>query len=141
MNSWVPNAIIAALFFSAANAFIKIYQPKLGNGFGLFFFVFGGLIATAFITFVLKIDSNMPKQFGTTPYIAMLAGILWAIANFFFFSLFSKNTPLSIAMPFVVGGIGVGGILAGVLFFGERMNASQIAGAVIVLIGSAILAR
>lgn len=139
--NWLTTAIIAVIFLSASNIFLKFYLPKLGTGFAIFYFTLAALVVTMILTFVAKVGEPAAKQVGYAPLFAMASGVLWAIGNFFFFTIFIKNAPLSLVMPIVVGGIGVGGILTGVLLFGESLNFIKIAGILIVLTGSIILAR
>lgn len=139
--NWLLTAFIAATCFSISNSFIKLYQPKLGSGLGLVIFTLGGLLMTIFLTFIAKVGGPAAKNVGNAPWIALFSGLVWAVANFFFFTLFANKAPISIAMPVVVGGIGVGGVLAGLLVFGESLNITQIIGIVVVLAGSVILAK
>lgn len=139
--NWLLTAAIAATCFSIANVFIKFYQPKLGSGLGLLYFILGGFIMTSLLTFGARLGGPIAKNVGNAPMMAIISGVVWAVANFFFFSLIAKNAPLSIAMPVVVGGIGVGGVVAGVLMFGESLNLVQIIGILVVLTGSVILAK
>lgn len=139
--NWLLTAAVAATCFSIANVFIKFYQPKLGSGLGLLYFIVGGLAMTLLLTFGVKMGGPVAKNVGNAPLMAMISGVIWVVANFFFFSLFAKNAPLSIAMPVVVGGIGVGGVIAGVLVFGESLNIAQIIGIIVVLAGSVLLAK
>jgi multidrug transporter EmrE-like cation transporter len=70
-----------------------------------------------------------------------VSGFVWAWATYLFLWVIAKNTALSLAIPILVGGIGVGGVIAGVLMFGESLNVLRIAGILIVLAGSVLLAR
>ena len=139
--NWLTTTFIAVLFLSASNIFLKYYLPKLGSGLSIFYFTLAALLVTIVLTFVAKVGEPAVKHVGYAPLFAMVSGILWAIGNFFFFTIFIKNAPLSLVMPIVVGGIGVGGIITGVILFHESLNMAQIAGILIVLSGSIIIAR
>ncbi len=139
--NWLTSTIIAVIFLSASNIFLKFYLPKLGTGLGIFYFTFAALLVTIVLAFVAKVGEPAIKNVGYAPLFAMASGILWALGNFFFFTIFVKNAPLSLVMPIVVGGIGVGGIITGVVLFHESLNFTQLAGILIVLTGSIILAR
>ncbi len=139
--NWLTTTFIAVLFLSASNIFLKYYLPKLGSGLSIFYFTLAALLVTIVLTFVAKVGEPAVKHVGYAPLFAMVSGILWAIGNFFFFTIFIKNAPLSLVMPIVVGGIGVGGIITGVILFHESLNMAQIAGILIVLSGSVIIAR
>lgn len=139
--NWLTTTIIAVAFLSASNVFIKFYLPKLGSGFGTFYFTLAALLMTMILTFIMKAGGPAAKSVGYAPLFAMLSGVLWATGNFFFFTIFAKNTPLSLALPIVVGGIGVGGVITGLLLFHESLNVTQIIGILVVLAGSVILAK
>lgn len=139
--NWLTTTIIAVIFLSASNIFLKLYLPKLGTGLSIFYFTLAALFVTIILTFITKVGEPAVKHVGYAPLFAMASGILWALGNFFFFTIFVKNAPLSLVMPIVVGGIGVGGIVTGVVLFHESLNFTQLAGILIVLTGSIILAR
>lgn len=139
--TWLAAALISAALFSVSNGFTKVFQSKLGTGFGMILFSLGVLASSIFITYVLKIGLPIYKQPTQTIQTALIAGLVWGFAQLFFIIMLGKNAPMTVALPIVVGGIGVGGILTGVLFFGEQMTVPRLIGATIVLIGTVILSR
>ena len=140
MNNWIPFALAATLFFSLSNTFTKIYQAKLGSGFGSIMFTVGAVVGAVAIAMLTR--STLPMQKSSSGItLAVISGLLWAIANILLLTAIGKQAPISIVMPLVVGGIGLGGALIGVLAFGETLSSIQIFGILTVLAGSIILSR
>lgn len=139
--NWIISAILSSLFFSLSNAVTKVFQPRLSYGLGLGIFSLGVLLTSLVILLFSKTPIVAGKLIQQSSGLALVSGFIWGIAQFFFLLMLSKNAPLSVAIPIVVGGIGIGGILAGILFFGEQMTLMRIIGATIVLVGSVILAK
>lgn len=139
--NWFITSLLSAAFFSASNAVTKIFQPKLSFGIGMIIFSIGVLTSSVVYSLITKAPLTLTKISQQTMSFAFGAGFIWAFAQLFFLMTLSKNAPLSVAVPIIVGGIGIGGILTGVLFFGEHMTGMRVVGAVIVLAGSIILAR
>ena len=141
--TWFVAALLSALLFSISNAITKDFQPKLSLFTGLLFLILGGLFAV--IIGMVITGSSLVKYMGQTNpkalWEAITSGFVWASATFVFFYVLSKNAPLSLAMPVIVGGIGVGGVLAGLLVFHESLTTMQLIGIIVVLAGSVLLAR
>lgn len=138
--SWPILAIISALLFSTSNVITKTFQPKLNSGLGMFVFSIGVLITSA-ITAVVYKSGAAPKFSWSPVYLALAAGTVYTLAQLLFIITLAKNAPLSIAIPIIVGGIAVGGVVTGIAFFGESLSLMRIIGIVTVLIGTVILSR
>ncbi len=139
--NWPIVAILSALLYSASNAITKTFQPKLTSGIGMFIFSVGVFIASALIAIFMKSGGNVPKFSWGPVSLALASGFVWAFAQLLLLVAFAKNAPLSIAVPMIVGGIAVGGVLTGIAFFGETLSPIRIIGIVTVLIGTVILSR
>ena len=71
----------------------------------------------------------------------ILAGISVGIAEIFYLFMFSKNAPITIGNPLVVGGTVVVAITLGLIVLKEPLNTAKIAGIFLTLTGLIILAR
>jgi drug/metabolite transporter (DMT)-like permease len=141
--NWFIAALLSALLFAISNALTKGFSSRLNLFTGLLFFTIGGLLVpllgflvtkTPFIKFA---HSAAPRAL----WGMMASGFVWAWATYMFLDLLSRSTALSVVLPIIVGGIGIGGVVAGVLFFGETISTTQIGAIVLVLIGSILLGR
>lgn len=141
--NWFIAALISTSLYAASNAITKGFAPRLSLLTGLLFFTIGAFLAVAlgflatkspFIRYTQGI--SLKALWGM-----MASGFLWAWATYVFFQIISKNIALSLALPLIVGGIGVGAVVAGVLLFGETLTATQIGAVVLVIIGSILLGR
>jgi multidrug transporter EmrE-like cation transporter len=118
-----------------------MFQPRLATGVGLVVFALGVLAAA--IVNLLAVKGPAPQAgAGINPLtLAVTSGFIWGFAQLFFILMLAKNAPVSVAVPVVIGGIGIGGVLAGVLLFGETLTLMRIIGIAIVLAGSILLGR
>ena len=121
---------------------MKLFQAKIHVVSGLFVFIIGALLTATtgliLTNFFFK-QSTVVTREGVQ--LALIAGAIWAVGQLMFFLTLSKNPPLSVVLPILVAGIGIGGVLAGVLYFQEALTPQRIFAIAIVLIGSIILAR
>ncbi|MEK7577204.1 MAG: hypothetical protein AAB492_01120 [Patescibacteria group bacterium] len=139
--NWITASILSAVLYSTSNAVTKVFQPKLSFGIGMVLFSIGVLVSSLVLTMVTKTPLTITKVTQQAMTLAFVSGLIWAFAQLFLLMTLAKNAPLSIAIPVIVGGIAVGGILAGVAFFGETLSPMRIVGIMIVLIGTVILSR
>lgn len=138
--NWMMFAILSALLFSVSNALTKMFQPKLATGIGLVLFALG-VLGAAVVNIIFGKYTSPQTSTGNPILIALSAGFIWGFAQLFFILMLAKNAPVSVAIPVVIGGIGIGGVLAGILLFGETLTITRIIGIAIVLTGSIILGR
>lgn len=139
--SWPILAVLSGLLFAGSNAITKAFQPKLPSALGMFIFSAGVFLTSAFLALFIKSGAGAPKFTWAPSYLALTSGFVWAFAQFLLIVAFAKHAPISIAIPIVVGGIVVGGVLSGVAFFGETLSFIRIIGITIVLIGTIILSK
>jgi uncharacterized membrane protein len=139
--NWFTFALLSALLFSVSNALTKMFQPRLATGVGLIVFALG-VVGAALINLLGIKSTTPPASGGINPMaLAITSGFVWGFAQLFFIFMLAKNAPVSVAIPVVIGGIGIGGVLAGALLFGETLTLMRIIGIVIVLAGSILLGR
>ena len=73
--------------------------------------------------------------------LASLGGLLWGLGGIFFFLMFTKGAPLSVGLPFVVGGLTITGAVLGVVLLNEPINFLRILSVVVLFVGLVILSR
>jgi uncharacterized membrane protein len=140
--NWLFTTITAVVCFSLVNGITKFYNGKIHPLYALVPQVIASLIVSITIAFGFKIFSPKGAVLTTQGIsIAVIAGVIWAIGQLMFCVTISKNPPYSVVIPIMVGGAGIGGIIAGVGFFSEQLTIARIIGIVLVLIGSIVLAR
>lgn len=140
--NWYITSIAAIIFFSAANALARLFQDKIHPLYALVPQIIGAFLSAGIVAVGFKLLSPKSGAFTTQGVtLAIIAGVVWAVGQIFFYVTLSKDAPLSVVIPLVVGGVGVGGVLAGVMFFSEQLSFLRFTGISIVLIGSLILAR
>lgn len=139
--NWLTLSLLSALFYAGSNALTKLFQPKLSTGLGMFIFSIGVFVASAVMAVFVKSGNSVPKASVAPILLAISSGCVWAIGQYLLIVTFAKNAPISVALPIILSGIAVGGILTGVTFFGETLSLTRIIGIVIVLIGTFVLSK
>lgn len=72
--------------------------------------------------------------------LASLGGLLWGLGGIFFL-MFTKGAPLSVGLPFFVGGLTITGAVLGVVLLNEPINFLRILSVVVLFVGLVILSR
>ena len=139
--NWPIIAVISALLYAGSNAITKTFQPKLTTGVGMVVFSAGVFLTSLLVAMFMKPTGTVPKFSWPPVYLALASGFVWAFAQLALLITFAKGAPISIAVPIIVGGIAVGGVLTGIAFFGETLSLVRIVGIVVVLIGTVMLSR
>ena len=86
----------------------------------------------------LRGKSNARKD---TIITGLLSGVFFTGAVLLYNTTLSRNVPLSIALPMLVGGIGVAGVIAGVVVFHESLSLMKLIGVSVKLVGTVVLAK
>jgi len=71
----------------------------------------------------------------------IMAGLFTGIAEIFYLSMFSKNAPLTIGNPLVVGGTVAVAVILGMFILREPINIVKVAGIGLVIVGLVLLSR
>ena len=138
--NWLLYTLLAAVFISLSNALTRFFQPVLSVPLGMFIFSVGVLFSSFCVSFFSgSFAWNSDMRVGVL--FALMSGAVWGIGQLFFITALSKQAPLSVMVPIVVGGIGIGGIVAGTVIFKESITFFRIFAMMLVLIGSVLLAR
>lgn len=139
--NWITTAIISTIFIALSNVIAKFYQSKIPLGIGMIYFTIGVFVISVIASIVNKSPLSWSKSMQQGALLAFAYGFIWAIGQVFFLLSLSKNAPLSLVIPVLVGGIGMFGVLSGVVFFNETLSLMRVIGIVTVLIGTVILSR
>lgn len=140
--NWYLFSLLAVLSYSVGNVITKYVSARLSSLAGALGQAVGAIIISTITFLVYQTFTSRSGSVDRGSFIAAaIGGGLWVIGQIFLFLAFTKNAPISIVIPFVVGGIGVGGVIGGILFFKESLTVMQILGIITVLVGSLMLTK
>jgi len=140
--NWLLTSLMVICGSSVANALAKSFSRKIAPMYALMLFAIGALFASLTGFIILRLVTTKGDVFTKEgALLAILAGIIWGISQLFLFITLSKSVPIAIVLPLIVGGIAIGGVIAGIAVFKESLTTIQILGIVLVLVGSAVLAK
>ena len=139
--NWLVYAILAAVSFGFYNFFTKVsadkFSPAVAN---LFIAGFSFTVAVVSIMYI-KISGQSLIFSKSYIILPIVAGIFAGVAELFYLSMYTKNAPITIGNPLVVGGTIVIAVILGMIILKEPINATKIAGIVLVLTGLVFLMR
>ncbi|MBP7859774.1 hypothetical protein KA001_02340 [Patescibacteria group bacterium] len=126
---WLNFGIIALILLTAYNLVSKLFSSRISSLYALPFISLGVFIAALISLFVIKFG-NIPNLIFSKEgsLLAILAGLLWGLGGIFYFFMFSKGVPLSVGLPFTVGGLTLLGSIVGILLLHEQISAIKILG-------------
>jgi transporter family protein len=139
--NWLPYAILAGSMFGFYNFFIKLSADKL-NPVAANIFIAGTSCLVAVISAIcLKANGQdllITKESIKYP---IIAGLFTGVAEIAYLLMYSKNTPITIGNPLVVGGSAVIAVSLGLIILKEPVGAAKIVGILFTLTGLIILSR
>ena len=140
--NWIGLLLISITGYGFSNALVRYYSTRISPLMGAILLTSGAL-ATALIVLLIQSFSGgkMPTPGKDTVITGLLSGVFFTGAVLFYNTTLSRNVPLSIALPILVGGIGVAGVIAGVAVFHESLSVMKFIGIVVIIIGTTVLAR
>ena len=140
--NWLGILLISITGHGISTTLVRYYSPRISPLAGAIL-LSSGALATALITLFILIvtGGKMPMPGKDTVVTGLLSGVFFTGAVILFNFTLSKNVPLSIAVPILVGGIGVAGVISGVAVFHETLSMIKLIGISVILIGTVILAR
>lgn len=139
--SWITFAILAATSFGFYNFFTKLTADKLSPTIALLLITGASFVVALLATVGFKISGQTLYFSKNAILFPILAGVFTAIAEIFYLFMFTKNAPLSIGNPLVVGGTIIVAVILGLIILKEPLNVTKIAGIVITLMGLLLLTR
>lgn len=140
--NWFTSAIIAILFLSFYNFILKVASSKISSIHALPFIAGGVFVASLIGLTLSKVSSLNNLQYTKHGALyAVFAGLFWGLGIIFAVLMYSKNTPLSIGLPLITGGLAIIGSILGILFLKEPVTALKVFGVVVTLVGLIILSK
>ena len=140
--NWYIFSLLAVVSYSVGNVIAKYVSSRLSSFAGALGQAVGAVIVSIIAFFVFQTFSSRSGSLDRGSFVAAaVSGGLWIIGQILLFLALSKNAPISIVIPFVMGGLGVGGVIGGILFFKESLTGMQILGIITILAGSVMLAK
>ncbi|MEK7543981.1 MAG: EamA family transporter [Patescibacteria group bacterium] len=140
--NWLGLLLISIIGYGTSNTLVRYYSTKITPLMGAIL-LSSGALATALIVlfFQTSTGEKIPTLGRDTLFTGLLSGVFFTGAVLLFNTTLSRNVPLSIAVPILVGGIGVAGVIAGVAVFHESMSLMKLIGISVILVGTVILAK
>lgn len=138
---WLIFGILSAVSFGFYNFFTKLASDKFSFSIVLMLTSGVAFLVAIITTIILKFNGSslvFSKNYLTFP---ILAGLFTGFAEIFYILMFSKNAPLSIGNPLVVGGTVAVAVILGVLILREPINIFKIVGIILTIIGLIFLAK
>lgn len=139
--NWITFAILAASSFGFYNFFIKLSADKLSPTIALMFIAGTSFLVATITTIVLKLSGQELSFSKEVIYLPILAGVFTGIVEIFYLFMFTKNAPLNIGAPFVIGLTSLVSVLLGLIILREPLNATKIVGVCLTIIGLVLLTR
>lgn len=137
---WLALLILTAILFGLYNFFIKVSAGHVHEILGAVILQIVAMLLGGVALLFLKVKGATldfsPKGIG----FAVLAGLAVGLAEITSFYAFSKGIAASVAIPVIVGGTIVVGVMLGVFFLKESLTLLQYSAILLILIGIWILA-
>lgn len=138
---WIPYAILAATSYGFYNFFVKMSAGKLSPTIAIMFLTGTAFIIATISTLVLKVSGQNLIIARNAILFPILAGLFAGIAEIFYLIMYSKEAPLSIGLPLIMGGTMLVAIILGLVVLKEGFNTAKTAGIILVFIGIIFLSR
>ncbi len=137
-GSWLPLALVSALFYGLHNAFSRAASRGISEELG----VIAVQVTAAVAVFIYSFAAARPVRIeGRSLGWAMAGGLSVGLASVIYFALLRKGATLSTMGPVVLAGTTIVTTLAGVIAFGEKVTALRIVGLLLATGGIALLSR
>jgi uncharacterized membrane protein len=140
MKSWILASFATAFLFGSYNIFAKLAAGKLTDSMAAFVLeLSAAMIVLIYILFggTLKTDFTTATSRGV--FYAILGGLFIGSGSIFYLFAFRQHAPLAIAGPIIFAGATLIMVLAGLIFFREKLNLTTLAGLVLTLGGIVLL--
>lgn len=140
--NWFLFAVLSIITLSSYNLVLKLASSKINVVLALPIIGFAVLLVGIVGYFFKNSFHNQiaaPNLQGI--FLAFFVGLTWAVAQIFYFSMFSKNAPASVGVPLVVGGITTIVTIIGVAFLKEPLTTTKVLGIIFMLAGFFFIAK
>lgn len=139
--SWLVYAVMAASTYGFYNFFLKLSSDKLNPAVANIFIAGTSCLIAIIATIYLKLNGQDLSITKETVKFPIMAGLFAGVAEIFYLTAFSKNIPLSIGNPLIVGGTTLIAVLLGLMILKEPVNLAKIMGIILTLAGLVVLSR
>jgi len=139
--TWITFAILAVTSFGFYNLFVKLTADKLSPTIALMFIAGTSFVVATIATLIFKFTGQSLTFSKNAILFPILAGISTGVAEIFYLFMFTKNAPLNVGTPFVVGGTIVAAVILSLFILKEPLSAVKIAGILMALTGLILLTR
>lgn len=139
--NWLIYAILAASGFGFYNFFTKISADKFSPTVANIFIAGTSFLVAVISTIYLKTSGQNLTFTKESLLLPIAAGIFTGVAEIFYLTMYSKNAPITIGGPLVIGGTVVVAVILGLIFLKEPMGITKIAGILFVITGFVLLAK
>ena len=140
MKTWILGSFAAAFLFGLSNIFVKLAAGKLSDAMAAFVLEFSAaMLVLLYIIFGRSLKADMATATSQGIMYAVLGGLFIGGGSIFYFFVFSNKGTLSIAGPIIFAGAMLIMVVAGLIFFKEKLDMLTISGALLTLAGIALL--
>jgi len=139
--NWLFYALLAASGFGFYNFFLKMSADKLNPAAANIFIAGTSCLVAIISTIYLKLNGQDILITKESIKFPLIAGLFTGMAEILYLTMYSKNTPITIGNPLVVGGSIVIAVILGLIILKEPMNGVKVAGIILTLSGLAVLSR
>lgn len=139
--NWLFYALLAASGFGFYNFFLKMSSDKLSPAVANIFIAGTSCLIAIISSVYLKLNGQDLLITKENIKFPVIAGLFTGMAEIFYLTMYSKNTPITIGNPLVVGGSIVIAVILGLIILKEPMNGIKVAGIILTLTGLVVLSR
>ena len=138
---WLIFAILSAISFGLYDFFIKLSSEKSSPTIALMIISGITFLITLIATIFLKTSGHKLIISKEGIWWLVTAGVLVTIGDILYIIMFSKNVPLNLGNPFVVGGTIITAIIFSIIFLKEPLELTRIFGIIFTLFGLILLTK
>ncbi|MDP1722490.1 MAG: hypothetical protein Q8L37_04745 [Candidatus Gottesmanbacteria bacterium] len=140
--NWLGLLLISITGYGVSNTLVRYYSTRISPLAGAILLSAGALATALVVLFIQTITGGKIPTLGKDTVITgLLSGMFFTGAVLLFNTTLSRSVPLSIAVPILVGGIGVAGVISGVAVFHESLSVMKFIGVSVILVGTVLLAK
>ncbi len=126
--NWITFVILAATSFGFYNFFTKLASDKLSPTIALMFIAGASFLVAVISTIGFKISGQELTFSKNAIWFPILAGIFTGIAEIFYLYMFTKDAPLNIGAPLVIGITILATVLLSSIVLKKPLNVVKIVG-------------
>lgn len=137
--NWILLLTLAALCFGLYNFFIKVASGSIHQILGAVILQVVAAVVGVILLIYLKMTGENFSLSNKGIFFSVLAGIAVGLAEILTFAVFSKQIPVSVGTPVIIGGSIVVTALLGFLFLQEHLSLLQTIAVLLIITGVTLL--